>query len=280
MRALTEAEVKLIAGGYNTGGWSTGGGGSSWSSTFTGGTITVTGNPGTGGTITVTAPPPSDPGTITVTGWPSGSGDPDPQPEPTPTEPQCDQADNVTLLAPPDNAKYYVPEGMTAEYLNNAINHLTSMARGEDSSLGLVGAHERVLVEFKDMYTNPGNPFFVDFKDWGNAGGPAGSEGSAPIQYHSDAAGTDITASPYEAFGNFFYGFLGTLASISPDELYAAAAYFQEGGSGTWSDAPEDQPHVNYGIQQGLSYAGAPTGILGIENGNCSTGVTGGGTVG
>lgn len=91
MRALTEAEVKLIAGGYNTGGWSTGGGGSSWSSTFTGGTITVTGNPGTGtgGTITVTAPPPSDPGTITVTGWPSGSGsgDPDPQPPENPDDP-------------------------------------------------------------------------------------------------------------------------------------------------------------------------------------------------
>ncbi|HTG37428.1 polymorphic toxin type 44 domain-containing protein [Sphingomonas sp.] len=267
MRELTLAEQELIAGGTVTDDY--------------GPDIVVTADPGDsggdwGGDWGDWGGDYGDSGD----GGGSDGGDSPPPPEPDPEEPPCDEADKVTMLSPPDNAKYYVPEGMSPDYLNNAINHLTSIARGEGSPLGLVGAHERVLLEFKDMYTNPANPHFIDFKDWGTNGGPSGSVGSDPIQHYSDAAGRDVSASPYEPFGNFFYGFVGTLASISPDELYVAAAYFQEGGGTTWSDAPEDQAHVNYGIQQALNYAGAPAAILGIENGNCVTGVTGGGTVG
>jgi hypothetical protein len=209
-----------------------------------------------------------------------GGGGDDAQPDPTPEEPPCDKADPVGGVTPPDNAKYYVPEGMTADHLNNVINHFTQMAQGLDSPFGLVGAHERVLSEFYNVYTDPSNPYFVDFKDWGTAGGPAGSEGGGQITYWSDAAGQQITTSPYEPFGNFFYGFLGTLAGISPDELYFAAAALQEGSGSGFSDAPEDQPHVNLGIQQALGYAANPHGVLTITNGSCATGVTGSGSVG
>jgi hypothetical protein len=146
MRALTEAEIKQVAGGLEEypnlsgsggGGWSSGGGGWSgsggwssggggWSSTFTGGTITVTGNPG-GSTITVTGNPsppgspwPSNPGSP----WPSnpggsGSGTPNPPPPPA-----------------PDNAAHEVTMGnltrpLTAEEQANLTAYQNSVAQAD-----------------------------------------------------------------------------------------------------------------------------------------------------
>jgi len=275
MRELTLKEKELIAGGSDS---SAGGG--DW------GEIVVMGDGG--GEIVVTADGGGDgdwggdwgdTGDDYYDGGGDQGGDGGGGDSP-PAEPACDQADAIAGLSPPDNASYYVPEGMTGQHLVNVINHFTAMAQGLDSPFGLVGAHERVLAEFYDVYTNPANPFFVDFKDWGTLGGPAGSSGGGQISYWSDAAQQQITTSPYEPFGNFFYGFLGTLAGISPEELYAAAAIMQEGSGTGFSDAPEDQPHVNYGIAQALGYIANPHIVFSITNASCATGVTGTGNVG
>lgn len=108
--------------------------------------------------------------------------------------------------------------------------------------------------EIKAMYTDPNHPFFVDFKDWGTDAGPAGSVGGGTMTYFSPAAGTMITASVFEAFGNYFFGLITTFGGLSPEEIRGAAAWFSESGPWWEGDDPQDSPHVTQGIADANKY--------------------------
>lgn len=210
-----------------------------------------------------------------MTGSPSGDGGggsaPPPSPPP-PSEPDCHLVNPVGLGAngqgqAPDNARYFLPENVTQAYLTAALNHLSEYSRSHTAA-GLLG-------EFKAMYSNPNHPHFIDFKDWGTAGGPPGSASGGTLSYYSNAAGGTVTSSAFEPFGNWFYGFAGTWAGISPDALYAAAALVQEGdNSFIPRDAPEDKPHVNAGIAAAKAYAANPGAMFNIFTGDCQSGTT------
>ena len=49
------------------------------------------------------------------------------------TEPDCSKTNKVTGVNPPDNAKYYVPESVTGDFLIDAIRHIISIS---DNSWG------------------------------------------------------------------------------------------------------------------------------------------------
>lgn len=90
------------------------------------------------------------------------------------------------------------------------------------------------------------------------------------VTYRSTATGRFVTASPYEAFGNFFYGFAGRWANISPEELRAVAGLVQQ-GRGTVDkvmhglpDSPEDVPHVSAGIGVFEDYAAKRRPMFGV----------------
>lgn len=221
--------------------------------------------------------------TIVVHGWPTweqfsdffylweagpggngGSGDPSAEENPF-DDPDCDKANAIRFLDPPDNAKYYVPENVDKDFLLGVLNHLTDYAASHTAFA--------LLREFESMFTDPTNPWFIDFKDWGTARGPTGSVSGGTTTYYSPAAGHDVTASVFEPFGNWFYGFAGTWAGISSDALYAAAALLQEGDNG-FQDAPEDQPHVTAGILAAQGYATQPGTVFGVEKGSCPAGFT------
>ena len=125
------------------------------------------------------------------------------------------------------------------------------------------------------MYDDPTHPHFMDFKDWGTSGGPAGSVSGGTTTYHSYAAGTSVTGSVFEAFGNFWYGFAGTWAGISDNVLYGAAALMQEGATG-WipHDGLEDTPHVTAGMTAAKSYKDEPSSLFTIHEQSCSTGAS------
>ena len=254
MRALTPEEEAFITEGSNLNKSTpqmsnddgpivvTGGGG---------GPIVVTGGGGGGGGGMPDLGGGGGGGGSTTGGQGSGGWGPE---DDAGIEPRCDQADSIKGISPPDGAPYYAPKGVTSGKLNETVEHFRNIALGNDSPLGLLGAHERVLLEFYDVYTNPSNPYFSDFKDWGTSRGPSGGIAGGEITYWSQAVSNYVTASSaFEPFGNFWYGYLGTLASISPDELYFAAAALQEGTS-TFADSPEDQPHVEYGIASANAY--------------------------
>ncbi len=183
--------------------------------------------------------------------------------EPTNTPPPCNLVNAISGLSPPDGASYYVPEGIDANYLIAALNHLSNFSRENPAW--------KLLLEFKAMYQNPSHPHFLDFKDWGQSGGPPGSVAPDPVSYYSTARGETIQASAFEAFGNFFYGFAGTWAGISADVLFAGAAIMQE-GSTNWipADSPEDRPHVNYGINAARAHAISPNPFV-VDNAPCGT---------
>jgi hypothetical protein len=182
-------------------------------------------------------------------------------------DPDCDKGNALLDPSPPDNAKYFLPENIDKHYINNVLNHLSDFARTHYAW--------QLLAEFKSMYTNPNHPYFIDFKDWGTANGPPGSVSGGTTTYYSPAAGHDVTASVFEPFGNWFYGFAGTWAGISADVLYGAAALVQEGDTSFIpQDAAEDRPHVTAGIVAALSFAEEPRDIINIAIGNCATGTT------
>jgi hypothetical protein len=183
-------------------------------------------------------------------------------------DPACDKGNAITNPPALDNAKYFVPENVDKAYIDGVLNHLSAFA----------GSHTAIelLREFASMYNNPSNPYFIDFKDWGTTNGPPGSVSGGTTTYYSPAAGHDVTGSVFEAFGNWFYGFAGTWAGISPDVLYGAAAFLQEGDTSFIPrDAPEDHPHVSAGITAAMGWGVTPNvPILNVEVGNCATGTT------
>lgn len=185
-------------------------------------------------------------------------------------EPPCEKANPITQITAPDGARYFVPKNVDSQYLVGALNHLTSYAQAHGPAA--------IVFEFKRMYSVPTHPFFIDFKDWGTSAGPPGSIGAPTISYYSQAAGGQITTTPFEAFGNFFFGYAGSFAGISPEVLHLAAAAYQEGDTG-WipADAPEDREHVDAGIAAARRFAarsalGYPETSFGVGDRNCTDG--------
>jgi hypothetical protein len=221
------------------------------------------------GVIIVTAPRPGG-GTYTGGGgWYGGGGgdgsssDPRLYEDPDPEVPDCFNSQPVTLESGtvPDNAKYYLPEGVGAAYLQGAINHIVEIHNNNIANMGAVYA------ELNSMYTDPSNPYFVDFKDWGSTSGPSGGVDGGDITYYSDAAGGEITADAFEPFGNYFFGFICTMAGLSPEETWAVAAGVQTGGFG---DDPQDSVHVTKGIAEAQAFlAGNTTPPIVIQS-DCS----------
>ncbi len=168
--------------------------------------------------------------------------------EPVPVQQDCTNTNNVAGVAPPDGAKYYLPEGVTDTKLIGALNHVSSIF--SNNILNKFG----VMAEIKAMYKDPSHQFFVDFKDWGSIDGPEGSLGGGTIWYYSDAAGTFVSGSAFEPFGNFFSGLLCTFGGMLPEEIYGAAAWFSESGPFWEGDDPQDTPHVNAGISAAQSW--------------------------
>lgn len=239
MRELSLAELELVAGGNQ----------STWDSVQLD-EIVVTGDRGWD-----TSSDWYDAGTDGG-GWSPGDN--------TPPPPACNTVNPIVGITAPDGAKYYVPEGVDGAYLLAAINHLRDIPLMSDK-----------INEFNDMYTNPNNPFFIDFKDWGTASGPPGSVSGGTTTYWSDARGEFYTGSVFEAFGNYFYGFAGHLGGI-PDEVLNYAAGFTQAGNqwwesyiGMWQDAPEDMPHVAKGMIDAKSYEYNPEGVFSVNVQNC-----------
>jgi hypothetical protein len=122
------------------------------------------------------------------------------------------------------------------------------------------------------MYTDPSYEYFTDFKDWGTSEGPAGSESGGTITYYSAAAGETRTASVFEPFGNFFYGYIMTLAGFAQEEIWFYAAWAQEGGGIFSGDDPADTPHVNYGMSTAQHYLalGQTQTVMNVKTGSCA----------
>jgi hypothetical protein len=169
-------------------------------------------------------------------------------------------------LQAPDGAIYIAPPGVTNEYLLGALNHLSDVAKS--------GGPFAVEREFRSMYTDPHNPHFIDFKVFDTPNGPDWARRVTPVArvtYRSSATGRFVTASPYEAFGNFFYGFAGRWANISPEELRAVAGLVQQGRSTVdkvvhgLPDNSEDVPHVSAGMSVHESYRATPQPMFGVS---------------
>jgi len=191
---------------------------------------------------------------------------PDPEPPPpggggsgtgAPPGPTGSNANYVTMITAPDNATYYAPQNVTNQTILNAISHLQSISNPIAK-----------LVEFKNMYENPSNPYFIDFKDWGTANGPAGSTGAGNVTYWSAARGENYTGSAFEAFGNYIYGFVGIVGGIPQEALLYAAGLTQSGNNIAERilglDGPEDRPHVMKGLLDGMGYLNTPHIVLSI----------------
>jgi hypothetical protein len=160
----------------------------------------------------------------------------------SPREPDCSKSNEITDKPAPDGAgKYYVPEDVDSSFLNSALNHILGVSNNNPLN------RFAVMAEIIDMYTNPENPFFVDFKDWGTDYGPAGSVG-VTWTYFSTAANSQVVGSLFEPFGNYFFGMLCTYGGLVPEEIYFAAAWFSETGYFWEGDDPQDIPHVEKGI--------------------------------
>jgi len=193
-------------------------------------------------------------------GGDGGGGGQSPEPERAPDEAPCDKA-NETTLNPPDNAKYYVPEKVTSDYLNKVAQHVIDFSKTR--------SYADTVLEIEAMYTDMSHPFFIDFKDYGTSRGPWESESAGNIGYYSDAAGGYVTANAFEPFGNFFYGFIMTLAGFTPEGTSFYAALMSETGFG---DDPQDKPHVQYGIAMAQQYLakGQAEHAFGIKQQSCS----------
>jgi len=178
-------------------------------------------------------------------------------------DPNCQNTNRIDGTVPPDGATYYSPEGVDDDYLIGALNHIGDIYA--NNPLNKVAVTNEII----SMYTNPSNPFFVDFKDWGTAAGPAGSLSGGTVTYYSQAAGTNVSGSAFEAFGNYFFGVLCTWGGLAPEEIWAAAAWYSESGPFWEGDDPQDVPQVNNGIaaaQSFLAGSGQPMFTVVITN--------------
>jgi len=196
--------------------------------------------------------------------WPDPEiPDPDPPIGGGPVSPNCGNTDAVTMITAPDNATYYAPEGVNNLTIINAINHLQAIPNLWDR-----------LVEFKSMYEDKTNPYFIDFKKWGLDEGPTGSQFGGMVTYFSAEKGANHTGTAFEAFGNYTYGFVGMLGGIPQEALLYVAGLVQTGNN--WGerllgmDGPEDRPHVMKGIMDAISYMNLPHTVLNIVDTHCN----------
>jgi len=250
VRELSMSELELVSGGYNTYdlGWTDpvtppGGGGGDWG----------WGDWGDWGW-----------GDFIVAG--GGGGDN------TEAPPDCHAVNEVSIangVEPPDNAKYYLPESVTQEYLNGALAHLRQFDP--------ITQMDQLLDEFRIMYRDPSHEYFLDFKRWDTA---HPGEPNPKVTYWSEAKGEMVTSSAFEAFGNFIYGAYGTMAGIPSEVLRAAAGYTQSGhenilerigGAIMMADDPMDKPHVDLGITKGDHYNDSGLPIAKAITGNCGS---------
>jgi hypothetical protein len=157
-------------------------------------------------------------------------------------EPNCGNSNEITGKEAPDGAgKYYAPEGVDAAYLNGALAHIAGISN--NNPLNKLAVMQEIIA----MYTDKSHPYFADFKDWGTNRGPDGSIG-VPGTYFSQEAGREVGGSLFEPFGNYFFGMLCTYGGLSPEEIYAAAAWYSESGPFWEGDDPQDIPHIQLGI--------------------------------
>lgn len=180
-----------------------------------------------------------------------------------PREPDCSKSNEITGKQAPDGAgKYYVPEDVNSAFLNSALSHIIGISNNNPFN------RPAVMAEIIDMYTNPANPFFVDFKDWGTDRGPPGSVG-VTWTYFSTAANADVRGSLFEPFGNYFFGMLCTYGGLAPEEIYLAAAWFSESGRFWEGDDPQDIPHVNKGIADAQTFIAGNQTPIQVREGHC-----------
>lgn len=176
-------------------------------------------------------------------------------------EVSCLDVNFIGGVEPVDNANYYLPEGVDADYINNAINHLRSFSMD----------HAALLAEFYAMYTDVEHEFFLDFDQW-DVAHPEAENPS--VTYYSNEAMQWVTTSAFEAGGNLMYGAIGIMVGITSAELQFAAAWTQTGND--WhnffhrGDDLQDRPHVANGIALGQAYMANPASLLTLDTDNCS----------
>ena len=205
-----------------------------------------------------------------------GSGSPPPPPPPPP----CTVANPITGIEAPDGGDYSVPEGVDGAYLQNAINHIIDIRNTQ----GKVA----VAREIANMYENPSNPFFIDFKDAGSTRGPSGWVDGGDVSYFSSATNHQVQADRFEAFGNFFFGVITTLGGFAYEETKAIAALVQNdrfdrlrsweaplaiAEAALYGDDPTDRPFVDDGVAKAQAYAANPQvngNMFGVDTVNCS----------
>ena len=206
-------------------------------------------------------------------GGPDGTGSGENLPSPN-----CSNSNAITHKDTPDGAKYLVPEDVTAAKLEAALTYIHDLAS--------TGGRAAVLQAIYNMYENPAFPFFVDFKDWGTANGPPGSQGAGMVTYFSTSLGQNVTANAFEAFGNYFFGVVCTLGGLTAAETRAIAALTQSGrlheiANGDMTavieamvlgDDPQDRPFVTDGINDGSEYEEDPSHQFGVQEGSCGGG--------
>jgi len=254
MRELTSDELALISGGY---GWDNE-------------DIVVTGSPYPPPSFpyfpssgpSFPPPPPSYPS------YPGSGGPSTPPTTPPPPVPDCHNSNDVENVAAPDGADYLVPEQIDGNYLVASFNHIAGMRETS-------GKYE-IAQEIGRMYTNASHPNFVDFKRAGTDSGPAGWTDAGNVSYYSESMGQTVSADAFEAFGNFWYGFLMTAGGFSPEETRVIAAVVQGNGyqqltswqpsemvtafanAAMYGDDPKDRPFVNNGVFEAQQYLANP----------------------
>lgn len=261
MRELTSDELALISGGY---GWDDE-------------DIVVTGNPYPpgfpyfpGGGPSFPPPPPSYPSYPSYPGY-----------TPPPPTPDCHNTNDVQNVTPADGADYVVPEQVDSAYLLASYNHIAGM---RDTA-----SKYDIAAEIGRMYTNSAHPNFVDFKRAGTDSGPAGWTDAGDVSYYSSAMGQTVSGDAFEAFGNFWYGFLMTAGGFAPEETRVIAAVVQGNGyqqltswspsematafanAALYGDDPKDRPHVTNGIAEAQAYLASPSTYdpMNVNTGNC-----------
>ena len=194
--------------------------------------------------------------------------------------PNCSNSNAITGKEAPDGAKYLVPEDVTAADLQSAIDHIVDVARE--------GGKPAALRAIYSMYEIASDPYFIDFKDWGTSNGPTGSQGAGTVTYFSTSLGQQITANAFEAFGNYFFGVICTLAGLAPEETRAIAALTQSGRLNEiadgdigavieamiYGDDPQDRPFVTDGIADATAFWANPDSNgqrIGVREGNCGS---------
>lgn len=186
----------------------------------------------------------------------------------------------------PNGATYYAPEDWTNEDFVRTVAFLAQFASSSSAGLGSLSDHwasdafEDRLRAFLSVYTEPSDPNFIDFKDWGTPAGPEGSISGGLISYFSPAEGATIVTSPFEAFGNFIFGYMAGVAGFSNFETRIIAAVAQGTSQTTISgivveilvalvtsgeipeDDPRDDPHVRLGFDANYLFSNAAAGSI------------------